>query len=77
MSQRRCGTPMVWAAQEKEAEIAKAQLSPEDFRVWQIQQSEQLHILSNKTWGTPLPPELKLKPVLITGTAKTQQHTPR
>ncbi len=66
--ERRCGTPMVWAAQERLEEIAKAQLSPEYFRVWRIQQDEPYHRLSNQSWGTPLPPELSLKKITITGT---------
>ena len=66
--ERRCGTPMAWAAQERLEEIAKAQLSPEDFRVWRIQQDEPYHRLSNQSWGTPLPPELSLKKITITGT---------
>ena len=68
MQERRCGTPMVWAAQERLEEAAKAQLSPEDFRVWRIQQDEPYHRLSNQSWGTPLPPELSLKKITITGT---------
>lgn len=76
MTRRNCLTPLFQEMREHERLLAQAQLSPEEYRVWQIQRDEPYHLLSHKRWGTPLPPELALKRISITGTPKTQSSTP-